>query len=115
MSFPVRITWKNHDPSAAVEAYIGEQAERLARFGDQITDCHVTVETPHRHHSHGRHFLIHVDVHVPGKELVANRDPQAADNHEEIHAAIRDAFDAMKRQLTHHFDRARDTGRHLGV
>ncbi len=115
MTFPVRITWKNHDPSPAMEAYIQEQAERLERFSTHIIDSHITIETPHRHHSHGRHFLAVLDVHVPGKEFVANRDPQNADNHEDLHAAVHDAFTAMRKQLQHHFDRLRDSVRHPGT
>jgi ribosomal subunit interface protein len=111
MPFPVRVTWKHHDPSTAVEDYIREQAARLERVAQDIIDCSVTVETPHQHQEHGNHFLVTVDVIVPGHELVAKRDPASADNHTEVHAAIKDAFESMKHQLQHYYGKRRDKTR----
>jgi cold shock CspA family protein len=37
---------------------------------------------------------VSIDLRVPGKEIVANRD-----HHEDVYVALRDAFDAAKRQL----------------
>lgn len=111
MNFPVRVTWKHHDPSPALEDYIREQAERLSRVGNGIIDCHVIVETPHHHKEHGNHFLVTVDVRVPGHEFVAKRDPAQAEAHTEIHATIKHAFESMKQQLRHHFGRERDLHR----
>ncbi len=112
MNFPVRVTWKHHDPSPGVEEYINVQAERMARVARDIIDCHVTVETPHHHKEHGNHFLVSVDVRIPGHEFVAKRDPAKADSHTEIHATIKDAFESMKHQLQHHYGRRRDLQRH---
>ncbi len=111
MTFPVRVTWKHHDPSTAVEEFIQAQADRLDRYVSDIVDCHVTVETPHHHHEHGNHFLVTVDVRVPGNEFVAKRDPEAADAHTDVHAAIKDAFESMKHQLQHHQGKRRDRQR----
>jgi cold shock CspA family protein len=54
----------------------------------------VTVEELRKHHHQGRQFRVRIDLRVPGKELVANRD-----HHEDVYVALRDAFDAVKRQL----------------
>src|SRR5690606_22918580 len=47
-----------------------------------------------QHHHQGRPFRVSIDLRVPGKEIVANRD-----HHEDVYVALRDAFDAAKRQL----------------
>ena len=56
--------------------------------------CRVVVEVPHKHHQQGRRFNVRIDIGVPGSEIVVNRD-QA----EDVFVALRDAFDAAKRQL----------------
>lgn len=111
MTFPVRVTWKHHDPSPGVETFINDQAERLGRFAEDILDCHVTVETPHNHKEHGNHYVVAVDVRTPGKEFVAKRDPRDDDRHTDLHATIKDAFEAMRSQLQHHHGRRRDLQR----
>jgi ribosome-associated translation inhibitor RaiA len=49
---------------------------------------------PARHKHQGKLFNVRIDVHVPGGELVVNRDLN-----EDVYVALRDAFDAAKRQL----------------
>ena len=54
----------------------------------------VVVEAPHKHHHQGKQFNVRIDIGVPGNEIVVNRD-----HHEDVYVALRDAFDAAKRQL----------------
>lgn len=65
------------------------------------------VEAPHSHHRKGNLYHIRVDIGVPGGEIVANRDPAANGAHEDVYVAIRDAFDAAKRQLQDYARRQR--------
>ena len=61
--------------------------------------CRVVVESPHRHHHKGKLCNFRTSVSVPDKELVANRTPAQCQAHEDVYVAIRDAFEAMRRQL----------------
>ena len=61
--------------------------------------CRVTVESPHSHHHQGQLYHVTVDLTVPGAELVASRSNDKNHAHEDVYVAIRDAFDAAKRQL----------------
>jgi len=99
MQIPLKITFNNMEPSPAVEAAIREKAEKLERFADAITSCRVTVEAPHQHHHKGNLYSIKVDVTLPGKEIVSNRNPAEHHAHEDVYVAIRDAFNAERRQL----------------
>lgn len=99
MQLPLQITFHEMDPSAAIEASIREHAARLERFYDRITSCRVLVEAPHRRHRHGNHYRVRIDLKVPERELVVAREPAEHDEHQDPYVAIRDAFDAMKRQL----------------
>ena len=53
MPIPLQISFRNMDPSPAVEERIHKKAEKLERFNDRIIGCAVVVEAPHRHHHKG--------------------------------------------------------------
>lgn len=99
MDTSLQITFHNLDRSDAVEAKIRERVENLESFYPHIISCRVAVEAPHRHHQQGNHFRIRVDVKVPDRELVADREPDEHHAYTDIYVAIRDAFDSMRRQL----------------
>jgi len=99
MKTSLQITFHNLDRSDAVEAKIRDRVKNLESFYDHIISCRVAVEGPHKHHQQGNHFRIRVDVKVPDRELVASREPDEHHAHTDIYVAIRDAFDAMRRQL----------------
>jgi ribosome-associated translation inhibitor RaiA len=58
----------------------------------------VVVEAPHRQHKKGTLYHIRVDLTLPGEEIVVDRDPDDH-AHEDVYIAIRDAFEAVRRQL----------------
>ena len=111
METPVQVTFRNIGPSEAVEARIRERAEKLEHHFDRIVGCRVVVEELHHHHRKGNHFQVRVNVTVPGAELAATREPDAHHSHTDIYVAIRDAFDAMDRQLIEHARRQGRRGR----
>jgi ribosomal subunit interface protein len=88
------------ESSTAVEASIREKAGKLEQFYDHIMSCRVVVESPHSRHHKGNLYQVHIDMTVPDGELLVNHGHHHKDHsHEDIYVAIRDAFDAMKRQL----------------
>ncbi len=105
---PTQITFRDVPPSAAVEARIHDEADALHHYYDRIQRCRVVVEMPHRHHHQGRLYAIRVDLTVPGRELVIGHDPSQDHAHEDVYVAIRDAFEAAKRQLQDYVRRERE-------
>lgn len=99
MQIEPQISFKGLDSSPLIEDAIRQRIDRLERFHDRITSCRVTVELPHRHGRKGKIFHVHVDITVPGAEIVSGREPEENHAHEDIHVAIRDSFDAATRQL----------------
>jgi ribosomal subunit interface protein len=99
MEIPLQITFRDVAPSAAVEARIRERVAELERFYDRIMHCHVCVQAPHRRRHQGTLFHVRIDLTVPGDTVVVNRTPAADHAHEDVYVAIRDAFDAARRQL----------------
>lgn len=112
MQIPVQVTFRNMDPSPAVEARVRERAERLERFYDRLTACRVVVECHHRHHNKGNLYHVRVDLTVPDAELVASREPDQHHAYEDVYVAVRDAFDAVTRQLQDHARRTRGRVKH---
>jgi len=102
VQIPVQITFRGMDTSPAVEARILEKAAKLDTFYDRIMSCRVVVEAPHKRHHKGRLFLVTIDVTVPGSELVVNTGKRFNHSHEDVYVAVRDAFNAMRRQLETH-------------
>jgi ribosomal subunit interface protein len=94
MQVPLQINFHDVPQSEALETRIREKAGRLGTFHPRIMSCRVAVEATSRHKLQGKHYAVRVDVRVPGREIVANRD-----HHEDVYVALREAFDAAKRQL----------------
>jgi ribosomal subunit interface protein len=94
MNYPLQTTYRGIPESAELDRHIREKAERLGSFYDRIKSCHVIVEIPHKHHHQGKQFNIRIDIGVPGDEIVVNHD-----HSEDVYVALRDAFDAARRQL----------------
>lgn len=99
MSIPLHIAFRNMQSSPAAETQVRERVGALERFHPRITACNVMLEARHRHQHQGKLFQVRVDLVVPGGEIVVSRDPGADHAHEDLHVAIRDAFDAARRRL----------------
>ena len=102
MQIPLQITLRNIAKSKAVEAAIRRRAGKLDRFHRRIVSCRVVVEIPSRHKQQGKEFVVRLDIKVPGAEIAVNRD-----HSEDAFVAVRDAFDAARRQLEDHARRKR--------
>ncbi len=104
MQIPLQITFRHMDPSPALEAKILQRAGELEKHHPNLTGCRVVVELEHHHHHKGNLFHIRVDLTLPGQELVAGHESPVHQAYEDPYVAVRDAFDALRRQLE---DRAR--------
>ncbi len=105
MPADVQISFRGMEPSPSAEAQVRRRAEELQQFSDRISACRVMLEAAHRRHRQGTLYHVRVDLAVPGGKIVANRDPGEDHAHEDLHVAIRDAFDAARRRLQDHMRR----------
>jgi ribosomal subunit interface protein len=90
------------ETSPAIEADVARYVEKLERRFGRIMSCRVVVEAPHRRHIKGKLYRVSVDLKVPGREIAANSTGPKDHAHEDMHVAIRDAFDAVQRRLQDH-------------
>ncbi|SCZ59932.1 HPF/RaiA family ribosome-associated protein [Thiohalomonas denitrificans] len=108
MQLPLEITFRDMEPSPAIEQRIRQKASKLDRYFDRVMSCRVMVEAPHRHKHKGKLYHVRVDVTVPDGELVASRSPDEHHRHTDMNAVIRDAFDAIYKQLDGYVGRLRN-------
>jgi ribosomal subunit interface protein len=99
MKLPLQITFRNMEGSEAMRVNIEERAGKLDQVSDQIMGCRVMVEARHRHRQAGNLYHVRIDLTVPGNELVVSREAHEHHSHTDVYVAIRDAFDAARRQL----------------
>jgi len=80
--------------SPALDADIRDRAGKLDQYYPHLMSCRVVLEQLGRHKHQGRQFTVHIDLKVPGGEVAITRD-----HDEDVHVALRDAFDAARRKL----------------
>lgn len=116
MKVPPQITFRNLPASEAVEQDILDKIDDLDKYHDKITSCRVVIESPHHHHHKGYLYQVRIDLRLPGIELVVNTESEKNHAHEDVYVAVRDAFDAMKRQLKKYIHKRRhDVKAHEGL
>lgn len=96
MFLPLQITLRNLSHSEALDHLIRERADKLQSFHPRLVRCRVVVERA-GHQQQGKQIEVHVSLKVPGAEINVDRQ-----HDEDPHIAVRDAFDAARRQLEDH-------------
>jgi ribosomal subunit interface protein len=97
MKTPIQITFRDMPHSDALDTHIREKAQKLEQFHSGLIGCRVVVEQSGKHHQQGKPFNIRLDLTVPGAEIVVDRQ-----ENEDVYVALRNAFDAARRQLEDH-------------
>ena len=95
----VEITFNEIDHSDAVEAHIRERVAKLLAMGESIRRCKVWVRAPHHRGHKPVAYVIDLSVQMTGTSLHVDHRPGDDNAHTDIYVAIRDAFNAMERQL----------------
>jgi len=98
MQVPLQIAFRNVPHSEHLSRVVEEHVARLEALYDGIVACRVVLDMPHRHHAAGNHYQVRIDLSVPGREIVVNREPNGQE-FKDLDAAMTHAFDAATRQL----------------
>jgi ribosomal subunit interface protein len=107
----IQVTIRDMPKSQAVKNHIIKKAEKLDHFYHRIQRCRVVVDLAQKHKHQGKLYRVHIDLFVPGKELVVNHKLD-----EDLYVAIRNAFQALIRQLeTYARKRRGDVKSHDGI
>jgi len=98
VKIPLQISSRKMTLSRNTVDVIKYKVQKLESFCDKIIACRIMVETPHRHKHHGSLFNVSIDISVPGAELAVKKEAN-----QDMFVAIRDAFEAARRQIIQHF------------
>ena len=99
----LQVVFHGMDHSDAIETRISEEMEKLEKIYGRITNCRVTVESPHRSQRKGALYDIGIHLGLPGTAV----DISTANNpaHSDINVAVGDAFDTLSRKLREYHSR----------
>ena len=100
MQIQPEIKFHGVDRSSWVETYIGERVQRLERFAEGITSCHVTLTQEQASHTKGNRYSVMVEVRLPpNNDLAVRKMKDIRDMPAQLPALINLAFGAIERQL----------------
>jgi ribosomal subunit interface protein len=98
MTIPVQITFRNVEPSVAVEEHIIQQVQKLSQYSHQIRNAKILISLPHHHHRHGNTYHARIDLWVGGEELIVSDHHDSEDLYHTIHLSFKVAA-RMVREL----------------
>ena len=102
MDIPIEIVFHNMESSPTLEAEIRDRIGKLERLYERLVGCRVSVEQLHRRHQTGNLYEVHIDLRVPGEEIVISREPHRAREKfldPDAGVALRNAFKTAERRL----------------
>jgi cold shock CspA family protein/ribosome-associated translation inhibitor RaiA len=101
MPIPLQIDFEGGlTASDALRARVEREVAKLERFQSRILGCRVALIGRSGHRHHGDLFGVRLQISVSGgHDIAINRNPVADHAHEDPYVAIRDAFNAARRQL----------------
>jgi len=95
MQTPLQVTFRNIENTPGIEKRIQVKIRKLEKHIDQIISCQVVIERIKDHPHQGKLYNVRVNLNLPHKELVSNKNQQA-----DLYIAIRDAFHDILRQAS---------------
>jgi len=104
----LEIVFHGLDHSDAVENRVREEAQKLEGLLERAVSGTVRLEVPHRHQSQGRRYEVHIHFSLPGvDDVVVSHAPGREEDREDLYKAIRQAFNAARRQLKEKVEKLR--------
>jgi hypothetical protein len=101
MDTPLQVTFRNFEHTPDLDQFIRLRAGELeAAAGHKLTSCHVVVDLAAEQHAEKRVFHARIDLAIPGGAIAVGREPHDHHSHEDAFVAVRDAFEAARRQVT---------------
>jgi ribosomal subunit interface protein len=111
-----QVLFRGLEPSPSVEEVVHKRVAKLERYSDEIQSLRVILEAPHNNHHKGKVYHVGVEALIPNHDIVVTHDQHDKHSHEDIYVAVRDAFNALERQLKavyeKHEKQRRQNGRH---
>jgi protein required for attachment to host cells/ribosome-associated translation inhibitor RaiA len=108
-AIPLSIVFRSMDPSVSIKAMVHKHLEKLGRKFDRIVNCRVIVEAPLSSQRKGKLFRVAVELELPGRDIAAKSKNAVEQAHEDVDAALRNAFNIAGRQLHDYMERMKSS------
>ena len=102
-----KVVFRGIDHSQTVADAVQKRLDKLERFTEEIHSLRVILESPHNHHYKGKVFHVAVEAVIPNHDILVSHDQHDKHEHEDIYIAIRDAFNALERQIKSVYEKKR--------
>ncbi|MDE2183943.1 MAG: HPF/RaiA family ribosome-associated protein [Alphaproteobacteria bacterium] len=102
MDSPLEIVYHHVLPSPRLEAQIRERFVKLKRLYPRIVRARVAVEMRHRQHRTGNFPEVHIEIQIPGHDVVVSNQPHHTPDRrspDSLMMALRHAFQAAEERL----------------
>lgn len=102
MDSSLEIAWHQIDPAPEYEEMIRERMEKLERIYPHIISCRISIEMLHKQHVKGNFPEVHINLQVPGDEVVVSRELHRMNMRRppnNVATAIRQAFRVAEQRL----------------
>ena len=93
------ITFRNLDPSPAIEDHIRQRIQELEKYHPRIIGCIVVVIASEKKKVTGRDFEVQLTISVPGPDIYIARTVGRSQAAEDVNLAIHEVFDAARRAI----------------
>ncbi len=92
----IHVTFRSIADSVAIKHQIQKSFTKLNQVHKEINHCRVVIDLDQKHQHHGKIFSVHIDVTLPGKELVSRK------RNKNLYLAVRDSFHTLEQLLNKH-------------
>jgi cold shock CspA family protein/ribosome-associated translation inhibitor RaiA len=100
MEIPAEVAFEHVDHSDAVESRVRREFAKLEQFQGRLTSARAVISRPQRRHLKGDIYEVRIQLGLPGAaDVVVSLKPGNVHAHTDVCVAIRDAFQAARRQL----------------
>lgn len=99
MQSSAQVQFINMAPSEAVEESIQKWANKLEQAYPDMMSCRVRIEAPSKKKFKGGLFHTRIEIKLPGRDILVNRNPDLHHSYTDAYVSIRDAFKSAQRQL----------------
>lgn len=98
----LQITFHGVPHSDAIAESITRHAHHLQQLRPAIDHIRAAVEAPHQHHRAGNHFRLHLEIVLPGGEIVVGRGHDDDFAEQDLHTLVGQVFAIAARKLGDH-------------
>ena len=106
MKIPLEFIVRNMEKTQELEEIVAHEVAKLERVCGSLIRCRVVIEEHTKHPQGNCPYEIRIDVTLPPQqEIVVKREPNKNIHGTTVESILRDAFDAVGRQVKRIVDR----------